>query len=105
MRTETVQSSAAVTAVALGAAHVVRNLDEQGIGITRIVMAGGIIPAAMAAMQLGKHVIVEKPLAHNIWQLRTLQKAAKQYGVITQMANQGHATNGIRLIKEWYESG
>ena len=62
-------------------------------------------PAAMAAMQLGKHVIVEKPLAHNIWQLRTLQKAAKHYGVITQMANQGHATNGIRLVKEWYEAG
>jgi predicted dehydrogenase len=50
-------------------------------------------------------VIVEKPLAHNIWQLRTLQKAAKHYNVITQMANQGHATNGIRLIKEWYEAG
>ncbi|MBK7131594.1 MAG: Gfo/Idh/MocA family oxidoreductase [Bacteroidales bacterium] len=32
-------------------------------------------PAAMAAMELDrKHVIVEKPLAHNIWQLRTLQK-------------------------------
>ena len=62
-------------------------------------------PAAMAAMQLGKHVIVEKPLAHNIWQLRTLRKAAKHYGVITQMANQGHATNGIRLIKEWVDAG
>ena len=62
-------------------------------------------PAAMSAMQLGKHVIIEKPLAHNIWQLRTLQKAAKHYGVVTQMANQGHTTNGIRLIKEWYESG
>ena len=62
-------------------------------------------PAAMAAMQLGKHVIVEKPLAHNIWQLRTLRKAAKHYNVITQMANQGHATNGIRLIREWYEAG
>jgi len=37
--------------------------------------------------------------------LRTLQKAAKKYGVITQMANQGHATNGIRLIKEWYDAG
>jgi predicted dehydrogenase len=62
-------------------------------------------PAAMAAMELGKHVIVEKPLAHNIWQLRTLQKAAKRYKVITQLANQGHATNGIRLVKEWYEAG
>jgi predicted dehydrogenase len=62
-------------------------------------------PAAMAAMELGKHVIVEKPLAHNIWQLRTLKKAAQHYKVITQMANQGHATNGIRLVKEWYEAG
>ncbi len=61
--------------------------------------------AAMAAMQCGKHVYVEKPLAHNIWQLRTLKKAAHYYNVITQMGNQGHATEGIRLIKEWYEAG
>jgi predicted dehydrogenase len=62
-------------------------------------------PAAMAAMQLGKHICVEKPLAHNVWQLRTLRKAAKKYNVITQMANQGHATTGIRYVKEWYEAG
>lgn len=61
--------------------------------------------AAMAAMQHGKHVFVEKPLAHNVWQLRTLRKAAKHYKVITQMGNQGHATMGIRYIKEWYEAG
>lgn len=61
-------------------------------------------PAAMAAMELGKHVFVEKPLAHNIWQLRTLKKAAKHYGVVSQMGNQGHTTNGIRLVKEWYEA-
>ena len=59
----------------------------------------------MAAMQLGKHVYVEKPLAHNIWQLRTLKKAAKHYGVINQLGNQGHASNGIRNVKEWYDSG
>uniref|UniRef100_UPI003217E044 Gfo/Idh/MocA family oxidoreductase n=1 Tax=uncultured Draconibacterium sp. TaxID=1573823 RepID=UPI003217E044 len=62
-------------------------------------------PAAMAAMELGKHVFVEKPLAHNIWQLRTLKKAARHYGIVSQMGNQGHTTNGIRLIKEWYEAG
>ena len=43
--------------------------------------------AAMEAMQRGKHVFVQKPLAHNIWQIRTLQKAAHKYGVITQMGN------------------
>ena len=61
--------------------------------------------AAMAAMQLGKHVYVEKPLAHNIWQLRTLKKAAGHYNVITQMGNQGHTTDGIRRVKEWVDAG
>ena len=56
-------------------------------------------------MQLGKHICVEKPLAHNVWQLRTLRKAAKKYNVISQMANQGHATMGIRYVKEWYDAG
>jgi len=62
-------------------------------------------PAAMAAMQLGKHIYVEKPLAHNVWQLRTLKKAAHHYNVITQMGNQGHATDGIRRVKEWIDAG
>lgn len=62
-------------------------------------------PAAMAAMQLGKHVFVEKPLAHNVWQLRTLKKAAGYYNVISQMGNQGHTTDGIRKVKEWYDAG
>ncbi len=61
--------------------------------------------AAMAAMELGKHVFVEKPLTHNIWQSRTLKKAAKYYKVVSQMGNQGHTTNGIRLVKEWYDAG
>ena len=61
--------------------------------------------ATMIAMELGKHVYVEKPLAHNVWQLRTLKKAASYYKVVSQMGNQGHTTNGIRLIKEWYDQG
>lgn len=60
--------------------------------------------ATMIAMELGKHVYVEKPLAHNIWELRTLKKAANYYGIVSQMGNQGHTTNGIRQIKEWYEA-
>jgi predicted dehydrogenase len=61
--------------------------------------------AAMEAMQRGKHVFVQKPLAHNIWQIRTLQKAAHKYGVITQMGNQGHTFDGMRRIKEWVDGG
>ncbi len=82
--------------------------DEMANEIDAVMIATPDIthfPAAMAAMELGKHVFVEKPLAHNIWQLRTLKKAAKHYGVVSQMGNQGHTTNGIRLVKEWYEAG
>lgn len=59
----------------------------------------------MAAMQAGKHVFVQKPLAHNIWQVRTLQEAAKKHGVQTVMGNQGHCWEGIRLVREWFEAG
>ncbi|WP_442887366.1 Gfo/Idh/MocA family protein [Congregicoccus parvus] len=61
--------------------------------------------AAFLAMQAGKHVYVQKPLTHDIWQARTLRRAAQRYKVVTQMGNQGHATEGIRLVKEWYEAG
>jgi predicted dehydrogenase len=62
-------------------------------------------PAAMEAIERGKHVFVQKPLAHDIWQVRTLKKAAARHGVITQMGNQGHAGEGIRRLKEWYDAG
>ena len=61
--------------------------------------------ATYTAMAMGKHVLTEKPLAHNVWQVRTLRKAAKHFGVVTQMGNQGHAQEGVRLQKEWYEAG
>ena len=62
-------------------------------------------PAAMAAMERGKHVFVQKPLAHNIWQVRTLRKAMKKYGVQTVMGNQGHTWETMRLIVEWVQAG
>ena len=61
--------------------------------------------AAFLSMQAGKHVYVQKPLTHNIWQARTLRRAAARYKNITQMGNQGHATEGIRYVKEWYDAG
>ena len=44
---------------------------------------------AMAAMQLGKHVYVQKPLTHDIYEARMLTQAAEKYKVVTQMGNQG----------------
>ncbi len=59
----------------------------------------------LEAMQRGKHVFTQKPLTHDIWQSRTLVKAAEKYKVHTVMGNQGHTSDGIRQMREWYEAG
>jgi len=46
---------------------------------------------SMAAIQLGKHVYCEKPLAHTMYEVRMLTEAAREYGVATQLGNQGHS--------------
>jgi predicted dehydrogenase len=60
---------------------------------------------AMAAIKLGKHVYVQKPLTHTIQEARVLAEAAKQANVVTQMGNQGHAGEGARLVCEWIKDG
>ncbi|MEY3053405.1 MAG: hypothetical protein RLY31_3190 [Bacteroidota bacterium] len=60
---------------------------------------------AMACMQLGKHVYVEKPLTHNIWEARELLLAARRYNVVTQMGNQGASMDCNREVVEWVRSG
>ena len=61
--------------------------------------------AAMAAMQRGKHVYCEKPLAHSVGEVRALMAAARRHKVITQLGNQGHSTDTIRLFCEWIWDG
>ena len=60
---------------------------------------------AMEAMRRGKHVFVQKPLARTVHETRIMTEAARKYGVVTQMGNQGHSGEGIRLICEWIEDG
>lgn len=62
-------------------------------------------PIAAAFMREKKHVYVEKPLCKTIVECRTLAKLAKEYDVVTQMGNQGHATEGTRQTVEWVQSG
>lgn len=61
--------------------------------------------AAMAAMKKHKHVYVQKPLTRTVYEARMLTKAAHKYGVKTQMGNQGHSGEGIRLVCEWIWDG
>ncbi len=62
-------------------------------------------PIAMAAIALGKHVFVEKPLTHTVSEARRLAQAAREKKVATQMGNQGHAGEGARILKEWVDAG
>ncbi len=62
-------------------------------------------PIAAAFMRAKKHVYVQKPLAKTIHECRTLARLAKEYNVVSQMGNQGHATEGTRQTVEWIQSG
>ncbi len=62
-------------------------------------------PIAAAFMRAGKHIYVEKPMAKTISECRKLAELAKETNVVTQMGNQGHATEGTRKTVEWIQSG
>lgn len=55
---------------------------------------------SMAAIQLGKHVYCEKPLTHCVWEARQLAAAAREKKVVTQMGNQGQASEQTRRLCE-----
>lgn len=62
-------------------------------------------PASIMAMRAGHHVYVEKPLSHTIGEARLMAQVAKETGRVTQMGNQGHAGEGLRLTREWIQAG
>jgi predicted dehydrogenase len=61
--------------------------------------------AAMAAIAYRKHLYVEKPLCRTIYEVRKLTEAARRAGIVTQMGNQGHGDEGLRLTYEWIRDG
>lgn len=60
---------------------------------------------ALTAMRAGKHAFVQKPLTHTVEEARLLAKVAKENKLVTQMGNQGHASEEARLINEWIWDG
>jgi len=61
--------------------------------------------ALLAAMKRGKHVYSEKPLAHSVYEIRQIAKAAREHRLVTQLGNQGHSSDSIRLFCEWVWAG
>src|SRR5262245_49208572 len=62
-------------------------------------------PIALAAMDLRKHVYVQKPLCWSVSEARQLAKRAADTKVTTQMGNQGHSWDDARKAVEYVWAG
>jgi len=58
-----------------------------------------------AFMKAGKHVYCEKPLTHSVSEARRLRELARRSKVVTQMGNQGSASESLRRCVEIIRSG
>jgi hypothetical protein len=60
---------------------------------------------ASTAIKMGKHVYCQKPLTQTVYEARYLKDLAREYGVVTQMGNQGSAEDGLRRAVEVVQAG
>lgn len=82
--------------------------DEMGKSIDAVIVATPDHTHAITtadAMTLGKHVFVQKPLTHSVYESRLLTNLAKSTGVATQMGNQGASMEGTALVCDWIWNG
>jgi len=83
-------------------------LDEKGSAFDAVVVATPDhvhAPISVAAMRCGKHVYVEKPLAHDPYEARRMRQVATETKVATQMGNQGTASPAFRRALELLQGG
>ena len=82
--------------------------DEMGKSIDAVIIATADHTHALTAAQamtMGKHVYVQKPLTHSVYESRLLTKLAAKHKVATSMGNQGSSGEGVNLIMEWIQNG
>jgi predicted dehydrogenase len=81
-------------------------LDEQKYDAVVVGTTDHIhVPVAVAAMRRGLPVYVEKPLGHNVWEVRLATQLAKEKNLATQLGTQIHATDNYRRVVEAIQSG
>lgn len=83
-----------------------RMLDEFDDSIDAVMVATPDHTHAIVAahaITLDKHVYVQKPMTHSVYESRLLTKLAKKHKVATQMGNQGNSFDWCRQIAEWIQ--
>jgi predicted dehydrogenase len=78
-----------------------KGLDSVNIGTPDHMHA----PMAMSAMQLGLHTYLQKPLAHDLYEVRRLTETAREKKLVTQMGIQIHSASQYRLGVEVIHGG
>jgi hypothetical protein len=82
--------------------------DEMGKSIDAVIIATADHSHAVIAanaMTMGKHIYLQKPLTHTVYESRLLTRLADKYKVATQMGNQGASDEGVNLMVEWLNNG
>jgi len=83
-------------------------LDEMGSEIDAVMISTPDhthYVSAADSMRAGKHVYVQKPLTHSVYESRKLRELANETGVATQMGNQGNSSDDMRKVCEWIWNG
>ena len=82
--------------------------DELGKSIDAVMVATADHTHAIVtadAMTMNKHVYVEKPLTHSVYESRLLTNLAAKHELATQMGNQGASGSGVRQVCDWIWNG
>jgi len=85
-----------------------RMLDKEHKHIDAVVVTTPThthLPVAAAAMKMGKHVFSEKPLGHNIREVRMVAELAEETGLATQMGSGGHSGDNYHRVVELVRAG
>ena len=78
-----------------------KNIDSVNVSTPDLMHA----PIGVSAMQLGKHLYGQKPLAHEIHEVRRMTEIAAETGVVTQMGIQIHSDVYYRLAVRLLQDG
>ncbi len=83
-------------------------LDKEDKNVDAVIVATPDHSHAVIGMEVlrrKKHVYIQKPMAHSVYEVRLLTEEARKQKVMTQMGNQGRSGDGVRLLCEWIWAG